>query len=237
MNHNASTQLWIGSQSLLKLEAISLVQKNYCPSAGCKECFVCKQIEQQQFYAYMMLSTIKSSYSRSDLDTIFSRIVIARAAQEPFFCVITQADKLSDACANSLLKLLEEPPTGWHWLLLTDRAQELLPTVKSRCLVTQFASKQHDSGYRELVSCLTAHSVADLIQFHQLLDRIKITDYESRLVLDELVTFWVQERLKNRAYGNVVNYLLACLEQPPMPGSGKIFWRTVYLNMRSLLGL
>jgi DNA polymerase-3 subunit delta' len=231
----SSAQLWIGSQNILKAQALARVQREYCVSSGCKSCSICKQIENQQFHAFLIISTIKSTYSRSDLDTIFSKIAIARAQHEPFFCVITQAEKLSDSCANSLLKLLEEPPFGWHWLLLTDRPQELLPTVKSRCVVTEFACDAQDSEYREMLTLFTQKKLADIIQFHQIIDRIKISDYESRLLLDDMITFWTQESLKNGAYFSVVTYLHGCLEKLPMPGSGKIFWRNVYLNLSCLL--
>ena len=237
MNHSrtSSAQLWIGSQSILKAQAVTYVQKEYCRSLGCKTCSICRQIENQQFHAFMMLSTVKSTYSRADLDIIFSKIVVARDTQEPFFCVITQADKLSDACANSLLKLLEEPPVGWHWLLLTDQPQSFLPTVKSRCVITEFTLDQADSGYREAFSFLTQKKLGDIVQFHQLLDRTKMSDYESRLLLDDIITFWTRESLNNTIYLVVVNYLHSCLERSPMPGSSKIFWRNVYLNLSCLL--
>lgn len=183
-----------------------------------------------------MLSTAKSTYSRADLDSIFSRIALARDRHEPFFCVITQADKLSDACANSLLKLLEEPPPGWHWILLTERPHALLATITSRCIVTEYkANHDDDGGYRELFNFLTQKSVGDMGQFHQLLERAKITDYESRLLLDDIITFWTHESLDNILYVDVVTYLHTCLERLPMPGSSKIFWRNVYLNISCLL--
>jgi len=37
--------------------------------------------------------------------------------------------------ANSLLKLLEEPPVGTSLILLTENPQELLPTIRSRAMV------------------------------------------------------------------------------------------------------
>lgn len=232
---SSSAQLWIGSPSILKAQAIACVQRDYCLYLGCKTCSICGQIERQQFHACMMLATIKSTYSRADLDLIFSKIVIARPQEEPFYCVITQADKLSDACANSLLKLLEEPPAGWHWLLLTDQPHALLPTVKSRCVVTEFSSDAQDTGYREIYTFLTQKNMGDIIQFHLLIDKSKISDYESRLLLDDIVTFWTREYLYNSDYLDVVNYLHSCLERPPMPGSGKIFWRNLYLNLSLLL--
>ncbi len=46
---------------------------------------------------------------------------------------IERAHKLTVAAQNALLKLLEEPPEYAAFLLLTDNAQALLPTLRSRC--------------------------------------------------------------------------------------------------------
>lgn len=47
-------------------------------------------------------------------------------------CVIDNADMMTVAAANALLKTLEEPREGIHLLLITDWPTKLLPTIKSR---------------------------------------------------------------------------------------------------------
>ena len=47
--------------------------------------------------------------------------------------LIPRAMDLTDAAQNALLKLMEEPPSYAVFLLLTDNAEKLLPTVRSRC--------------------------------------------------------------------------------------------------------
>ncbi len=47
--------------------------------------------------------------------------------------IIERADTLTDAASNSLLKVLEEPPSYAVFLLLTPNADRLLPTILSRC--------------------------------------------------------------------------------------------------------
>lgn len=49
--------------------------------------------------------------------------------------VLSQAHRMQEASQNCLLKTLEEPPEDSLILLLTDRPQDLLPTVLSRCQV------------------------------------------------------------------------------------------------------
>lgn len=43
------------------------------------------------------------------------------------------AEALNPASANALLKMLEEPPGGVLFILVTHNAQRLLPTIRSRC--------------------------------------------------------------------------------------------------------
>lgn len=53
--------------------------------------------------------------------------------------LIDDADKLNDASANALLKVLEEPPRTSHLILITARPAILLPTVLSRCQMIRFS--------------------------------------------------------------------------------------------------
>lgn len=48
-------------------------------------------------------------------------------------CIILFADRLNDNAANAFLKTLEEPAEKTLFLLVTDKADALLPTVISRC--------------------------------------------------------------------------------------------------------
>ncbi len=47
--------------------------------------------------------------------------------------LIRQADRMTIQAANSLLKILEEPPAGWIFFMTAAEASLLLPTLVSRC--------------------------------------------------------------------------------------------------------
>jgi len=49
-------------------------------------------------------------------------------------CVISEADRLMVEAANSFLKTLEEPPANTLILLLTRAPEQLLDTIRSRCV-------------------------------------------------------------------------------------------------------
>src|SRR6185369_13389213 len=71
--------------------------------------------------------------------------------------LIDEADKLNDASANALLKVLEEPPQTSYLILITARPAMLLPTILSRCQMIRFSPLTP----AEIEKHLTKHSDAD----------------------------------------------------------------------------
>jgi DNA polymerase-3 subunit delta' len=69
--------------------------------------------------------------------------VVAAATRTPFesarrVFVIEAVDTMNDQAANRMLKTLEEPPDFVHLLLLTDRREDVLATIASRCQPVRF---------------------------------------------------------------------------------------------------
>ena len=69
--------------------------------------------------------------------------VVAAATRTPFessrrVFVIEAVDTMNDQAANRMLKTLEEPAAFVHLLLLTDRREDVLPTIASRCQHVRF---------------------------------------------------------------------------------------------------
>lgn len=53
--------------------------------------------------------------------------------------IIDPAEAMNAVTANGLLKLLEEPPVGCVFILISSAPRRLLPTIRSRCQVWSFA--------------------------------------------------------------------------------------------------
>jgi DNA polymerase-3 subunit delta' len=71
------------------------------------------------------------------------RVVLAQVGFTPAegrarIFIFRDADELTPAAANALLKTLEEPRPATHFLLLTSRPDRLLPTVRSRSVLVRF---------------------------------------------------------------------------------------------------
>jgi DNA polymerase-3 subunit delta' len=54
--------------------------------------------------------------------------------------LITEADAMNQPAANSLLKILEEPPASVYFILVSSKSKSLLPTIRSRCRVIPFGA-------------------------------------------------------------------------------------------------
>jgi DNA polymerase-3 subunit delta' len=52
--------------------------------------------------------------------------------------LIEPAEAMNAAAANSLLKILEEPPSTVYFILTSSRWRRLLPTIRSRCRMLSF---------------------------------------------------------------------------------------------------
>lgn len=69
-------------------------------------------------------------------------------------CIIDGADFMKAPAANSLLKLLEEPPDYWIFILIATDINKLLPTILSRVIQRRFIG-------------LSETDVADILAEHQ----------------------------------------------------------------------
>ncbi len=52
--------------------------------------------------------------------------------------LIWMAEKMNTACANKLLKLIEEPPEKTIFILIAEDEEKIINTIKSRCQVLHF---------------------------------------------------------------------------------------------------
>ena len=52
--------------------------------------------------------------------------------------LIWMAEKMNIACANKLLKLIEEPPSKTVFVLIAEDEEQIISTIKSRCQILHF---------------------------------------------------------------------------------------------------
>lgn len=120
--------------------AIRLTQALNCPNSlapgvPCRTCHTCKQIEEGKFFDLMVIQRVDG---KKDLSVDQVREVTKFLSLKPYqsqykIVLFLRFQEANASAQNALLKTLEEAP-GYAILLLTaDNAEQLLPTIVSRC--------------------------------------------------------------------------------------------------------
>ena len=120
-NRLAHASLFSGIPGIGKTE----VAKGLIRFLGCESVFVHWLIPEKQ--------TIRID----DLRAIKPKLYLK--TENPKVVVIEPADQMTIACANALLKILEEPPPQTYFILITANPSLLPATIRSRCQRIDFA--------------------------------------------------------------------------------------------------
>jgi DNA polymerase-3 subunit delta' len=93
--------------------------------------------------AHPDLTWVRPSGAAEMLVADIEEPVVAAATRTPFesarrVFVIESVETMNEQTANRMLKTLEEPPDFVHLLLLSDRREDVLATIVSRCQLVRF---------------------------------------------------------------------------------------------------
>ncbi len=121
--------------ALVVAKALNCLQKT---EDSCEECTSCVAINKKIFPDVMELSPQKNVIKIEQMRLLKSTTYLKPMVGKKRVFIISNAEKMSEEASNSLLKILEEPPSFSHILLLTDNPYLILPTIKSRCQVLSF---------------------------------------------------------------------------------------------------
>jgi len=108
-----------------------------CPNGGDGTCPSCHQVAAGTHADLMLVRPEGLSYGVKQ-----TRDLVLRAAGAPSrgrwqVVLFEDADRCTEQAANALLKAIEEPAPRTVWLLCAPSAEDLVPTIRSRCrLVT-----------------------------------------------------------------------------------------------------
>ncbi len=130
----------------------------------CDECANCRRIDafQHPDFNFLFPSSAKNTdEERAILDSIMQNpynrkkpwasptigieqirelrhLAVLKPLEGRRIIVIAEADRMTVQAANSLLKLLEEPPDTMHLILTASQVNSMLPTILSRCQEIRF---------------------------------------------------------------------------------------------------
>lgn len=132
--------LFIGSAGSGKLDAAyALAQGALCPDGGCGSCDDCERVARRSHPdVHLLTPGSPSGYLVDQIRGVVDDLAMAPIRARRKVYILDEAEQLTSATANALLKSLEEPPEGVMFVLLASTREAVLPTVLSRCQVVPF---------------------------------------------------------------------------------------------------
>lgn len=128
----------VGKEALATTFAAGL----QCQGEGgkpCKSCVSCHQAESGNQPDIIWVTREKASLGVEEIREKLCNTMDIKPFSSPYkVYIVPEAEKMTEAAQNALLKTIEEPPEYGVVLLLTSNISELLPTIQSRCLILEF---------------------------------------------------------------------------------------------------
>ena len=151
-----------GKKMLANLFAMTLLCETG-DNEPCGKCHSCKQAESGNHPDIIRVTHEKpNSISVDDIRTQVNNTVDIKPYQGPYkVYIIPQADMMTPQAQNAILKTIEEPPSYAVFLLLTENAETLLPTINSRCVM------------------LKLRNIKDTLIKNYLMENLEIPDYKA----------------------------------------------------------
>lgn len=103
------------------------------PVPGCGQCKPCRDVTSGSHPDVIRLATEKLIITMEE-----AKELIGEAQRRPWtgrwrVLLVEDADRMAERTTNVLLKSIEEPPPQTVWILCTPSADDVLPTIRSRC--------------------------------------------------------------------------------------------------------
>lgn len=105
---------------------------------GCGRCASCRRVEAGTHPDVAWIAPAASTIKIEQVRELIREAHLRPLAARKRVFILREADRLSEEAANSLLKILEEPPDDILLVLITSLPDALLPTIRSRCQQVPF---------------------------------------------------------------------------------------------------
>ncbi len=133
-----------------KAMALALAQKLLCDTnSSCGECYSCLTVEKNESEHVLFISTESLNLKLEDVQSVHS--FLALSTDKFKIVIIDSAEKLNSRAANSLLKIIEEPPVKSFFFFISSESSKLPVTIRSRLQTIRFGPLPLDV-IRSLVS-------------------------------------------------------------------------------------
>lgn len=145
----------IGKFLMARLVAAELLCENV--SHICGVCRSCKAMAAGNHPDCHIVSPAGQTIKIEQVRKLQSEIALTASYGGWRAAIVNDAELLNEQSANSMLKILEEPPEKVIFILVTANRQSMLNTIISRCVTLNF----QPMARRDIIACLIKRGVAE----------------------------------------------------------------------------
>lgn len=87
----------------------------------------------------------------AESDSLFKKLSFKANQGGHKVSIIWMPERMNPDCSNKMLKLLEEPPSGTIFILVSEHPEQLLPTIQSRCQMIEVPPLQQNDIEKVLI--------------------------------------------------------------------------------------
>ncbi len=131
--------------------------------------------------------------------------------------LIWMAEKMNTACANKLLKLIEEPPSKTVFLLIAQDEEQIINTIRSRCQILHFPPLAEEDIKTGLIKSYNLEiTVATKLAHQSNGNYNKASDLVYRdsedIQFESWFIFWIRSAFKAKGNKAAINDLISWSE-------------------------
>jgi len=123
--------------------------KTNVPCFNCPECRMIERMEHPDIH-WVKPEKNGSAIKIDQIRELHSAVFLTPQRASYRIIIIESADKMNNAASNALLKILEEPPSHTHFILIAEQISTVLPTILSRCQLMYFSANANINNLLEL---------------------------------------------------------------------------------------
>ena len=196
-----------GRHTLARLLAAAILCRG--SESPCLSCNVCRKVMSDNHPDFITVDDPEKKTVPVDLirDARADMYIQPNEADRKIY-LFPRAHDMAEPSQNALLKILEEPPSYGVFILLTTNAEQLLPTVRSRCTELALAAlpeellinqlqKEYPQATQETLAAAAARSGGYLGQARTLLEQDDVLPPQTEEFLNSFANKNALELSKN----------------------------------------
>ena len=121
------------------------------PGMGCEECIDCRKIAHDNYEDLYFIESDGLSVKDEAVFQLQEKLKLRPSGGNRNLAIIKDADTMTVRAQNRLLKTLEEPTPGTVIILLSENRDNLLETIRSRCVAYRLNSLETDLNQLQIL--------------------------------------------------------------------------------------